>query len=100
MHTELSGAETQWLDSISLEDLMTSFRNISKAKAYSQYTGVSFRKDRSEQSRPWVARLQVGGKNRNLGHYATEVEAAEAIDRTLIERDGRCSLAIASCNAN
>lgn len=79
---------------------MTSFRNVSKAKESSQYRGVYFKNERSEQSRPWVARLTVGGKLRDLGYYATEVEAAEATDRTLIERDGRCSLAIASRTAD
>lgn len=40
-------------------------------KSSSQYTGVSFRKDRNK----WAAEIMINNKRMKLGHYLTEVEA-------------------------
>ena len=87
LQTELSGTEMQWLDSITLEQLMLSFREITSSKQASQYRGVSLAK--SKTSKQWHSRMQQAGKNLHLGYFDSEIDAAEAFDRKAIDRYGR-----------
>ena len=47
----------------------------------SKYKGVRYRSDRKK----WVARIHKNHKQMNLGHYETEIEAAEAYDKKALE---------------
>ncbi|KAK3248733.1 hypothetical protein CYMTET_41809 [Cymbomonas tetramitiformis] len=50
----------------------------------SRYRGVCFR----EKERRWRARINVGGRDKNLGYFAVEESAAEAYDRASRELRG------------
>lgn len=62
-------------------------RNTRKRKSGSQFKGVTFQMDRATQARPWLAQIK-GERKRNLGRYATEVEAAKAYDAAAKELFG------------
>jgi len=51
-------------------------------KNKSGYLGVSFRKDRKKQ---WVVRIYIDGKYKSLGHFYTELEAAQVREKFIIE---------------
>ena len=51
----------------------------------SGYIGVTFRKDCI--TKPWRAVIQLPGKKRNLGYYATPEEASKAYQAAKKERD-------------
>lgn len=50
-----------------------------------EYTGVCFNTCVAAGSKPWRAQIQVNGKNKNLGSYFTDREAALAYDREAIK---------------
>jgi HNH endonuclease/AP2 domain len=60
-------------------------RKVSK-KTTSKYKGVYCRKD--TKARPWRAKIDIGGKQIQIGHFATEDEAAKAYDAKAIELFG------------
>lgn len=51
---------------------------------YSPFKGVSYDRSRSK----WIAQITIGRKNRNLGRFATEVEAALAYNAAALEAWG------------
>jgi len=53
--------------------------NLKHIKSSSQYTGVSFRKDRNK----WAAEISINKKRVKLGHYLTETEAHLAYQSVL-----------------
>ena len=69
----------EWKD---VEDIEEKYEALSykkgKRKASSKYRGVGLNKAR--KSKPWEAKIWIDGKNKNLGSYATEEEAARAYD--------------------
>lgn len=62
-------------------------RNTRKRASASRFKGVTFQKDRATQAKPWLAQIKCG-KKKNLGRYATEMEAAHAYDRAAKELFG------------
>lgn len=52
----------------------------------SRYRGVSFAK--AQKSKPWFAQILVDKKNKNLGYYASEIEAAKAYDIAALAYQG------------
>lgn len=70
-------------------DNMGNQRNARKslsAKTSSSYKGVSSRSD--NKSKPWLAYITLSGKQKNLGHYRTQEEAATAYNNAAIEHFG------------
>lgn len=53
----------------------------------SKYRGVGW----SKQTQKWAARIKISGKDKYVGFFHDEAEAARAYDRALIRRDGRCA---------
>jgi hypothetical protein len=49
----------------------------------SQYFGVT--RVKNAINNPWKAQLSVDGKKLHLGYFAEEQDAAEAVDRKLVE---------------
>lgn len=61
-----------------------------RAGSSSQYKGVRrTHPSVGMASRPWVAQINVGGRNRHLGYFATEKDAARAYDRAVLEQAGQ-----------
>lgn len=53
------------------------------------FKGVRKRGDRQKRStKPWIARISVGGKTKLIGCFATAEEAAKAYDNAAIESFG------------
>lgn len=61
--------------------LITQRENVSKNKegGTSKYVGVSWSKSRNK----WVAMIQIGNKNKNIGGFTNELEASEAYQKEL-----------------
>lgn len=53
------------------------------AKTSSPYKGVCFDADKSKS--PWVARITLSGKQKHLGCYRTEIEAARAYNQAAMK---------------
>lgn len=53
--------------------------NLKHIKSSSQYTGVSFRKDKNK----WAAEISIDGKKVRLGHHVTEIETYLAYQTAL-----------------
>jgi len=51
----------------------------------SRYKGVTRRKDRTNCSKPWKARIGVDGDRIAIGYYATEKEAAMAYNEAALK---------------
>ncbi len=56
-------------------------------KIGTKYRGVSY-VSRKRDSRNWRARLKIRGKDRHLGYFRAEYEAAEAYNRAAVEAFG------------
>ena len=65
-----------------------------KPAGTTQYRGVLFHKDRPDKvrSKPWQARIRVNGKQKSLGYYATDIEAARAYDQASRQYHGEYGL--------
>ena len=85
MQTELSAAEMQQLDSMSIDELMLSFRQSTTSKQSSQFRGVSWNTNRLK----WRAKLSSDSGWKSFGYFSDELEAAEAVDKALIRQHGR-----------
>lgn len=46
----------------------------------SRFRGVSFSKDVKHRRKPWIAQIQKDGKNKRLGRFDNEVDAAKRYD--------------------
>jgi hypothetical protein len=57
---------------------------LSNANTSSEYKGVSWVPSRGK----WLVQIKYDGKNRNLGRYDDEIEAAEVYDRAAREHFG------------
>jgi hypothetical protein len=64
-------------DNLRVCTLAENLRN-QRAKA-GRFKGVSFYSKRI--AKPWAAFIQENGKRKNLGYFATEIEAAQAYDK-------------------
>lgn len=53
--------------------------NLKHIKSSSQFTGVSWEK----KNHKWRARIQINGKDKNLGMFTNEIEASEAYQNKL-----------------
>jgi phage tail tube protein FII len=60
----------------------------SKGEGASKYTGVSFHK----ASNKWMSRITIDGKNRHIGFYVNEVEAAIDYARAVFKYKGQDAL--------
>jgi len=58
---------------------------VNRKQLTSSYYGVSLRRSRKEQLRPWAARYRLNGKGYFIGNFATEIEAAQAVETKLTE---------------
>jgi len=61
-------------------------RGVKKLGGTSKYRGVCFSRDPSVWRKPWKAYINTRGYQEQLGHFATEIEAAEAHDKVARER--------------
>ena len=55
-----------------------SYKGKRTTSSSSKYRGVTF--DKGNESNPWKAQIRIDGKQKYLGSYATEEEAARAHD--------------------
>jgi hypothetical protein len=84
----LSDTEKAELDSITLEALIAMYKKeFVRSFSYgaSLYRGVAWRKD----CQKWTASIKVDGKQKNLGVYLIEEDAALAFDNASKEIHGR-----------
>lgn len=54
-------------------------RSIDRSKTTSKFHGVYFRSDRKK----WVSNIRINGKQKFLGYFTNELEAAEAYQKAL-----------------
>jgi hypothetical protein len=77
-------AKQTWGEFAALNDIDASVNPIRKPRATSQYRGVSYDHHRHK----WTAQIAVGSKNRHLGRFGTELEAAVAYNTAALEALG------------
>lgn len=59
--------------------------NLRKFKKYSKFYGVSF--VNRQQNKKWCAQLTIDKKHKHVGYYETEIDAAIAINKFIIENN-------------
>lgn len=57
-----------------------------RKKTLSRYKGIYYYRRRK---RPWCAQIKVRGRNKHLGYFETEEEAALAYNRAALEHFGK-----------
>ena len=57
---------------------------LSSRGSSSRFKGVSWYENRGK----WVSQIMVNGKNKNLGHHLSEIDAAEAHNKAALEYQG------------
>lgn len=67
-----------------LERVNNLIKLVSRKQLTSSYYGVSLCRSRRERLRPWAARYRLNGKGYFIGNFATEREAADAVEEKLI----------------
>lgn len=97
-----TGKTPQKIDHINHDSLDNRFENLRSATSSenscnqrirldptksSVYKGVCFDKSLARH-RPWLARIQVDGKTKRLGYFATEEEARDAYDLAAVKLHG------------
>jgi len=64
---------------------MRNSRKHLSAKSTSTYKGVYFSRNNKN---PWLARIKLSGKDKHLGYYRTEIEAAQSYNKAAFELFG------------
>ncbi|KAK9821332.1 hypothetical protein WJX81_006277 [Elliptochloris bilobata] len=80
----LTANERAELQGLSLEQLLAPWK-APFSRGSSAFRGVGWHKRVGK----WTAQIRRNGKNMALGAFKTEIEAAQAYDHAVIERDGR-----------
>ena len=81
----LSASERTKLQGVSLDALCAAWKR-PFSRGASAYRGVSKKEDKKK---PWCARIKINGKNKHIGYFNLEVEAARAYDKAAFAQDGR-----------
>lgn len=70
----------------------TRVQNLGNTRTRKKYKGIVYHKDKDHAKKPWEAQINLDGKSRYLGCYATEEEAALAYNKAAKEKYGEFAL--------